>query len=333
MAELSDLSQIKLSLGKNSSDTNDGDDRIKSITDEIIYVLQLKDNENKDQIVNDLLESGRQSLVKYENDIIFEIYTAEMNGHEGKLINLLKHYFQQQWETQYGTSNEWFIVFLKQYQNGEKHDLYEHVLTRTAEYGNKYMKNFPILSIILQLLFEGIDDQCLREMPIFHDLWFTIITEGIESITNDDKKSITSNVDKPTTNFLDYIVEDVVNEQKNNKESILFQALRLYYDRPLSSLLEQSNVKVNNDVKNKALNEIANHGLLKGVEVIKPKTTVNLYKRLLENVTLYLKVQQEQYLSERHKTTDISSSADTKSKTALNSPDTTSKEDKGNQSK
>ena len=153
MAKSSDVSEIQVSLCEKTDDIYVSDDAMKSITNEIICVLQLDDNENKDQIVNDLLENGRQSLVKYQEDIIPETYTAEMEVENGKLINLLKKYFQQQWETQYGSSKEWFILFLKKYQKGENHDLYERVLIRTAEYGNKYMKDCPVLSIILQLLF------------------------------------------------------------------------------------------------------------------------------------------------------------------------------------
>ncbi|CAF1524724.1 unnamed protein product [Rotaria sordida] len=178
MAEFSDSSEIqscsdeKLDNAVGGQDDISGsDDVVKSTTNEIIQVLQLTDNENKGQIVNSLLEKGRQSLIDYRDDIPTEIYTKEMDGKDGKLVELLKMYFQRKWEIQYGSSNEWFSLFLKQYQNGENHDLYERILTRTAEYGNKYMNNCSILSIVLQLLFEAIDDTCLHETNVFNELW------------------------------------------------------------------------------------------------------------------------------------------------------------------
>ncbi|CAF4655141.1 unnamed protein product, partial [Rotaria sp. Silwood2] len=172
-------------------------------------------------MVNDLLENGRRSLVEYEEDIISEIYTDAMNENDNKLMISLKKYFQQKWETQYGTSNQWFISFLKEYENGENRDIYERVLNRTAEYGNRFMKHCPILSIVVQLLFESIDDQCLTEANIFDDqyleeasvfnnqcmeetnvcdeLWFSITNDGLQSITK----------------YSEYIVEDVMNQQLN----------------------------------------------------------------------------------------------------------------------
>jgi hypothetical protein len=314
MAECSDLSKIQISICEKSDDTNTGDNVMKSITNDIVCVLQLEDNENKDQIVNHLLESGRQSLVKYQNDIILEIYTAEMDSDTGKLINLLKKYFEQQWEARYGASSQWFISFLKQYQNGEKHDLYEQVLTCTAECVNEYTRECPILSIVLQLLFEGIDDQCLKETNVFNELWFRITTDGIES----------------TTKFSDYIIEDVMNEQKTNKQSPLFLALRVYYDEPVSLLLKKSNVRVNDDVKSTALEKIAYHGLLKGAEVIEPKTTRNLYAKLKENIHFYLKEQKEKYLARTRVIDSISLPANMQSESKLTEKVTTSNENQGN---
>jgi len=191
---------------------------------------------------------------------------------------LLKRYFHEKWEKQYCSSYEWFSLFLKQYQNGENHDLYERVLIRTAEYGNKYMKNCPILSIVLQLLFEAIDDKCLQETNLFNDLWFTITNDGLKSITK----------------YADYIIEDVMNEQINEKHSALFQALREYYREQLFLLLKQSNIMDRQNLYDLALDNIAEHGWLAGVQVIKKKTPLNSYQKLLTNIHSYQQHQQAQ---------------------------------------
>ncbi|CAM4984790.1 unnamed protein product, partial [Rotaria socialis] len=84
-------------------------DTIESMTDEIVEILDLDDSESKGQIINDLFENGRQSLVKYEEDIICEKYKDVMNGRENKMMCLLKKYYRRKWEEQYGKSNPWFI--------------------------------------------------------------------------------------------------------------------------------------------------------------------------------------------------------------------------------
>ncbi|CAF0752595.1 unnamed protein product [Adineta steineri] len=141
----------ELSFCAKSNDNTIADDELKSFKNEISSILGLHDDndEIKDQIIDDLLNNGRQSLAKYEDDIKPKTYRAEMNNADSKLIVLLKKYFYRRWETQYKLSNEWFISFLTQYQNEKAPDLYERVLTRTAENGNRYLKNCPILSIVL----------------------------------------------------------------------------------------------------------------------------------------------------------------------------------------
>jgi len=95
-----------------------------------------------------------------------------------------------------------------------------------------------------------------------------LLSISISNRDHDDEKS--------TTKFWDYIIKDVMNEQTTNKQSTLFLALRVYYDESVSLLLKKSNVRVNDNVKSTALEKIAEHGLLKGAEVIQPKTTRNL---------------------------------------------------------
>ncbi|CAF4519333.1 unnamed protein product, partial [Rotaria socialis] len=291
MTEFSDLSEIQSCSDEKfenavggQDDISDSSDVVKSPTNEIIQVLQLTDNENKDQIVNSLLEKGRQSLIDYRADIPTEIYVKQMDSKDSKLLELLKTYFQRIWEVQYGSPNEWFSLFLKQYQNGENHDLYERILTRTAEYGNKYMNNCSILSIVLQLLFEAIDDTCLHETNVFNELWSTITNNGLKSV----KK------------YADYIIEDVMDEQVNKKPSALFQALREYYREQLFSLLQQSNIIYRQNVYELALDSVAEHGWLTGVEAIKRKTTTYAYEQLLKNIHSYQLHQQAQESKENN---------------------------------
>jgi hypothetical protein len=274
MAQLPISSKIQ-PLYENADESVTNTSAIISTKNEIISILQLENSQNKDQIVNDLLQNGRQTLVLHQQCIIPQIYTQAMVGNNGQLLNLLKHHFQQQWETQYCSSNEWFIPFLKQYQNEENHDLYENVLTRTAEYGNKYMKNCPVLSIVLQLLFNGIDDNCLETTNIFDDLWFTITNEGIKSIEN----------------YCNYIDKDIMNEQINNKQSVLFQAVRRYYRTELFLLFTLRNIEDKENIYDLALDSVAEHGWLTGIEAIRDKIiSVKAYTALLQDIQLLLEI-------------------------------------------
>jgi hypothetical protein len=285
MAESSDSLPMQIDSNEKFDDAvcshNDvcnSDTETKSIADEIVKVLQLNDNENKDQIVNSLLENGRQSLIEHKKYIAAEIYASIMDNNDNKLIELLKMYFQRTWETQCASSNEWFSLFLKQYQNEENHDIYQRVLIRTAEYGNKYMKTCPMLSIVLQLLFEAIDDKILQETNVFDELWSTITNNGLKSITK----------------YTDYIIEDVMNEQINDKHSVLFQALREYYHPQVFSLLQQSNIINRQHLYDLVLDNVTENGWLTGVQVIKSKTTRKSYDKLLENINSHQLAQQVQ---------------------------------------
>ncbi|CAF3167779.1 unnamed protein product [Rotaria socialis] len=240
------------------------DDVLKLAENEIIQVLQLKYNDSKDEIVHDLMENGRQSLFKYEDDLLPDIYTAAINEKDSDFMKALKYYLEQQWKIRY-SSNEWFVLFLKQNEDSQN---YQFILNRTAEYGNKYMKNCPILSIVLQLLFKEIDDQCLTELNLFNDLWLTITNHGLKSIEK----------------YSNYISKDLLNTIIEKKELVLFQALREYYRPQLFQLLEESNIKNTDNLYELALNNVADYGWLKGLQELQNKIIPKCFKILLTKI-------------------------------------------------
>lgn len=178
----------------------------------------------------------------------------------------------------------WLVKLM--YQYGENHDLYVRILTRTAEYGNKYMKKSPILSITLQFLFETIDDTCLQETNVFNDLWNTITNDGLKSITK----------------YSDYMNEDIISEQINNNESALFQAVHKYYHDQMIPSMEQSNIIYRQNLYDSAVNNITEHGWVTGIQLIKTKTTSFSYERLVKNIRSYrLKQAQESKVKDVNK--------------------------------
>ncbi|CAF1071152.1 unnamed protein product [Rotaria sordida] len=232
----------------------DDDEVLELIKNEIICVLDLEEYEIKDKIINDLVENGRQSLSKYEKYLLPDIYEAAMNENDSPLMKSLKKYFEQQWKVKYGSSNQWFILFLKEYKDAVN---YDSVLKRTAEYGNKYLKDCPILSIVLRLLFEGIDDKFFDETNVFNDLWCAITNNGLKSIEN---------------------LSD------NKKRSVLFQGLREYYRPKLFELLGKIKIPDKDNLYELALDNVAEYGWLQGLQAVKKRIIPIFFEALLKNI-------------------------------------------------
>lgn len=250
--------------------------RLKLILNEIVNVLDLNTSEKKDEILNDLLKHGQQSLKKYEKYLIRSIYMSVMNGNNNELAKHLANYFEQQWTLEYNSSNRWFIEFLNDSKDNNRYS-YERVLIRTAEYGKKFMKDCPILSISLQILFDGIDDQFLKEENVFGELWFTITIDGLKSITKYSK----------------YISKGVMNEQINKTSSILFQALREYSRQNLLPLLEQCNIIGRQNLYGSTLDNVAEFGWKTGLAAMEERVAPINFERLLEKVDSYINQQRD----------------------------------------
>ncbi|CAF4014989.1 unnamed protein product [Rotaria sordida] len=216
------------------------DHPLKLVKNEIIRALDLEEHETKDEIINDLLENGLRSLSKYEEELLPYIYAAALNEKDGKLRKSLKKYIELQWKIKYGLSNQWFMKFLEDHKDTVN---YNSVLNRTAIYGNKWLKDFPILSIVLQLLFEGIDDKFFDETNAFNDLWHTITDGGLKSIEK----------------FSNYMDESTMLKLINKKQPVLFQALREYYRPKLFKLLEKSQIPDKDNFYEVALDSVAEY--------------------------------------------------------------------------
>ncbi|UJR17840.1 hypothetical protein I4U23_004739 [Adineta vaga] len=236
------------------------------IEDEIINVLRPQDDDIKYQVVTDLLSNGRQALHQYQEELIPKIYKKEINTADGQLLQLLKQYFDRQWHSQYDSVNQWFTSFITTYQNDKNPQQYERVLTRTAEHGNRYMKDCPVLSIVLQLLFELIDDECLlQNTTIFDDLWSTVTNEGLKSIGK----------------YSNYMKEEVLNEEVDKHRSTLYRALCEYYRPRLVAVLKEHHIdeeEIDHDV---ALDRIAENGVKKGIDLIQQEIVTRKQKQVL----------------------------------------------------
>mgnify|MGYP001063744452 CR=1 FL=1 len=283
-------------MNQSRTDVSVDEDTMRSFKDELVETLELDGEENQDSIVLDILSNGRKALSKYQSNIRGKIYKEMMANDGNKLITLLKQFFEQQWGKQYDSTHGWFSSFLKDFKQGDQADVYERFLSRTAEHGNRFQKNSPILSIALQLLFESIDDDELLEANIFDDqyleesrldknknssqqtnycdeLWFSITHYGLISITN----------------YRENIRERVMNQQLNKTQSILFKALREYYKPQLFPLLETHKIANRENRHDLILENVAEYGWLTGIGNIQDELTPKVYEKLLKDVDSLVK--------------------------------------------
>ncbi|CAF4176568.1 unnamed protein product, partial [Rotaria sordida] len=251
-----------------------------NIVDEISQVLELDFDEQRNEIISDILRNGRQVLVKYQSVLIPEVYSAEINNFNDDsitatahlsevtpLLKLIKQYVYQRWET--ACANEptvWeFINKLK----AENNDHFEAVLRRTAEYGTTYTKSSSILAVVLQLLFQGIDDDCLRNESVFVNLWNSVTSGGLHECNN----------------FATYIPEDDLKEQLHDPDSPLFLALRMYYHEKIPHLFKE--YKIPNSKQNLhklAADNVTQNGWLAGIQSVKGKIPPVKYEPLLQAI-------------------------------------------------
>ncbi|CAF1505125.1 unnamed protein product, partial [Didymodactylos carnosus] len=242
--------------------------------EEIIQILELQDTEEKEQITNDVLKNGRQALVKYEHILIPEIYSAEISKSidnqsaivptliQGtRLSELIKQHVYQRWKT--ACLNEPKIwKFIANMKDGNS-EHFESVLPYTADYGSTYTKSSSILAVVLQILFHGIDDECLTK-----NLWNSVTNKGLRGCTD----------------FTQYISEDDLREQLDDCDSPLFLALRMYYYEQISELFKRHKIPDTKVLYKLSADNFARMGWLNGIESVKHKIPPVKYEALLKAI-------------------------------------------------
>ncbi|CAF2733626.1 unnamed protein product [Rotaria sp. Silwood2] len=129
------------------------------------------------------------------------------------------------------------------------------------------MKDYPVLSIVLQILFEGIDDECLKETNIFDDLWFAITNDGLKSITK----------------YSEYISKNSMSQQLKS-QSILFRALSEHYRENVFLSLKESKIVDDGNLYKLTLDDVTEHGWLTDIQSIKDDVAPRSYNMLLEKL-------------------------------------------------
>jgi hypothetical protein len=241
----------------------------------ICELFRLDENDNGLRLIaKHLLDNGRQTLKQYRASITLSVYEEQMKNEDtSQLLQILKEYFEQQWQN---SPFDWFKNFITEQKNNEdSSEEYQRVLTRTAEYGSKYTRECPIFSVILQLIFE-FDDEILTDGDFFDVLWKSFVTNGINLALE---------------RSADHIVPEVMEYHMENPTSPLFLALREYFRAPLTSLLQQC--KIDDRKRNLldiALNCLADGGWNLGLNDTKVESLIKPERRrvLIKMLKQYL---------------------------------------------
>ena len=189
------------------------------VISQVIDILELDSDSTESKIYSrDLVVNGRQALSKIEHDISPKVYKSQMSKDGSELLTLLKTYVSQQWET---TTEDWLQMFILQ-KKDESPDLYDQILTRTAEYGFKYFKDNPSLSLVLQFILE-FDEFSEENEKVFDSIWAQLTINGGQALQTFDQ----------------YIAPNTIKTQLSSDRSPLFLALQSYFREPLSNLLKQ----------------------------------------------------------------------------------------------
>ncbi|CAF2083948.1 unnamed protein product [Rotaria magnacalcarata] len=241
----------------------------------IIELLDLDDSSESKIIAEQLMIKGRQALKEYKDDIACNIFRKQMSSEKSELLEILKDYVQQQWHEI--ITEEWFLKFLEE-QKLQSAELYDQILTRSAEYGSKFIKDNALLSLTLQFIFE-FRDETMENDGLFDSIWSTLITKGLEGLQD----------------FKDDIAVNVLEEQLENDQSPLIMALRSYFEKPLKDLFKQQEVNINRlDIFEKALGCAVRNGWWEGLHNKKVTDYIarNKFNKLIEKLKEYFNSQE-----------------------------------------
>jgi hypothetical protein len=239
-----------------------------NIAEQISNYLGLDTLDQKEQIVNDLLQNGRQMFRKYEKFVSPEIFLAEtseansLNEHgDSPLLSLIKQHIMNQWELSLQSLSP-VLLFI----NRTKEECFDHfnrVLQTTAETGGT---SAPILLILIQLIFQTLDPAA--DKNVLNEIFNSLTTDGIQSLRK----------------FANYIAGEDLEEQLSSYESPIFLSLLLYNNDQIPALLKKHKIPNTRDLYKLAIHSVTKSGLLIGLESVRAKIAPISYKSLTESL-------------------------------------------------
>jgi len=184
-----------------------------------------------------------------------------------QLLIILKDSICNHWSSVLYTSYSWIRSFIEQYKT-KSADLYDQIITRSAEYGRKKFINSndngeQILFIVIQFLF-NLNNERMMDGYTFNRIWYILISTGLQGLQQLDE-------------FIEF-------KEITKDNHILFQALREYFRPELFSILSKCKIIDCRGLYDLILDKIAEYGWRLGLDHIRNKITPRMSKELLNHV-------------------------------------------------
>jgi hypothetical protein len=218
--------------------------------------------DNNNEIISALLKGGRQMLFQYKDFIIFEVFTVEKNWtnkqkNQTPLLELLREYNFEKLQTLLEQNQSALFSLIKEQKDFRNSDHFRNVEIRFAQYGTTYTRSSFILSFVLQLLFDGITDDCMMKANIFTNLFKCLTDKGIHGAEEQE--------------YAKYIAPDDLREQIDEDQSMLYLALRMYFREEVGQLFSQHDIYDKNQRYDLLADKTTKDGWLTGIESMKDK--------------------------------------------------------------
>ncbi|CAF1177923.1 unnamed protein product, partial [Didymodactylos carnosus] len=227
----------------------------------LLDILELEESPENFVLAEELLEFGRCALTKYQHQIPVQLYENEMKE-DSPLINLLKQHTAQQWRTSSLYKYSWFQSFLDK-QREEVLEIYERVLIRQAENAKKHLFGWPVLSILVQFLYELDDDN----MNNLEQIMKQLIQGGRQTLETHER----------------YISQETMSEQLINHDSVLYLALQEIHRASLLGLMKKVGIINKNSLYERAIKEVADKGW-NGVNGCKASIASDKFSTLIREI-------------------------------------------------
>lgn len=240
-----------------------------SISQRISDYFQSAGDSKRDEITSKLLINGRQALFQYEDYVAPELYSVEKNYTKGQadtpLLKLLKENVYENLKTALESIQPALFALIKQEKNKDSSH-FGAIERRFAEYGTQYTTSSSsfVLSFVLQLLFDGVKDDCEETRIVFSKLFECVTNEGIQG----------------TKKFEEYIAKDDLDDQLNDNQSLLFLTLQMYYNEEVKRLFSEHDIPNKNNLYNLVAQNNANSGWNATIELelVRNKIAKNKYR-------------------------------------------------------
>lgn len=229
----------------------------------------MHDNPKRDEIISAILANGRQALFQYQKDVKPDLFSIEkgyvLGQKDTHLMKLLQEYVYETLKNISEQSSPTLFALL-QVEKKENALRFNAVERKLAENGIEHRNASFVLSFVLQYLFHDVEDTHENVTDIFNQLFERVTHEGTRG----------------TTHFEEYIAKDYLDNQINDDQSLLQNALRMYFNDEVEQLFTEYGILNINDLHDLFTQNIMKVGWIAAIEesLIRNKIPLAKYKKI-----------------------------------------------------